>query len=359
MTAQESFGVTKEDYFCHIYNVSPQGKSLFSDTADYESFLSFLEEYLLPPNKDQKVKEFTIRGKVYKGATHMPKNYSGTITLLAYSLTHDRFDLLVKYQDKKTLQRFMRSLSTRYSIYFHKKYPHQGMVFKDTYISKDIINDINILNLINDFHNNGQFSSSEEYLKGKESRWVNSEYLLSLCKKVTGKSYKDFFVQNDEVKKEVRKTPQEDLNIVSEEQSYVVITSKPGFRDFFVAGSVFLVLFTFGLKNVHNYSKAKGLPASQNQAVLSENTEVADPQPENVNSNIDEGRTFAVVASKNNSPVKIYAEESTLSSVIDEAVSGQIFEILNSSESGTIYEIRLNENLTGFMESGNLQIYQK
>lgn len=371
MTAQGSVAVSVSESFCHIYNESPEGKKLFSDAQDYSSFLGFLEEYLLPPKPENKTKEFTINGKVYKGVTHMPKNYSGTITLLAYSLTPTQFDLIVRYSDKEILQKFMRSLSTRYSIYFHKKYPDSHKVFKDTYISKEIKDDTNILNLSQKLHQNTEMSSLQEYLGTKATEWINTTHVLNIHKNLSKGEYKDFVATKPE-KIETKKaeeqkvveqqvvTPAPEISkpitkVFSEEEQYVMVTTGPGFREIFVAGSIFLVLLTFGFKKVYTTSYASEQQSASEQivqehsTVLSEQTE-ALPDPSS--------REFAVITASDELPVNINVEPATISATIAMAYNGNVFEIVSKTEDDEWYEIKLNDESTGYIESKYIEINQ-
>lgn len=384
MTAHGSVVMPVAESFCHIYNVSPDGKKLFSDSWDYASFLGFLEEYLLPPNPKNKTIEFTIKGKVYKGVSHMPKNYSGSISLLAYCLSPTQFDLIIKYSDKDLLQRFMRSLSTRYSIYFHKKYPDSHSVFKDTYISKDIKDDTNILNLSQKLHQNKDISSLQEYLGTRATKWINTTYILNIFKNSSKGEYKDFVAteaeQKENRKVEEQKTAEQmetsipemikpTTDVFNQEEQYIMITSGPGFREVFVAGSIFLVLLTFGFKNVYTTSYASGHSSASGQksaseqiinqhaTVLSEQTE-ALPDSSMIPEEATDLREFCMITTDDELPVNIKAEASSTSDAIAKAFNGNVFEVISQTWDGNWYEIRLNDESTGYIESGYINIDQ-
>lgn len=380
MTAQGSVAVPVAESICHIYNKSPEGKNLFSDAQDYASFLGFLEEYLLPPKPENKTKEFTINGKIYKGVSHMPKNYSGTISLLAYSLTPTQFDLIIKYSDKDTLQKFMRSLSTRYSIYFHKKYPDSHKVFKDTYISKDIKDDISILNLSQKLHQNTDVSSLQEYLGSRITKWVDATYILDIFKNSSQGKYEDFVstkpeqieakkIRDEKVIEQKEVPSLETLKPIpqafSGEEQYIMVTSGPGFREVFVAGSIFLVLLTFGFKKVYTTSYtsekqgASKQMVNQHSTVLSEKTEAIPDPPTAAEEVIDPSREFAVIITDDEFPININSEASLTSPKIAKAYDGDVFEIISESEDGKWYEIKLNDESTGYIESKYIEINQK
>jgi hypothetical protein len=351
MTAQRSSDMPKEEVICHIYNHSAEGKNIFSDAEDYASFLTFLGEYLVPYNPENKTKEFAINGKTYKGVPHQPKNYSGIVELLAYSLVPNKFDLLIKHSNKDILQRFMRSLSTRYSIYLHKKYPNSGSVFRDSYRSEDIKDDKTLLNLSYELHHNIQISSYQEYLGTRKTEWINADLILNLFKKLESGSYKDF-VETKSKKENIECAPKVDKEIDQQEQEYVMITPNPGFREIFVAGSLFLVLLTFGFKNVYASSNTSKQFIASNTAVLSEKTEVLPtPSPQ---------REFAKVSINENlsMTINIYTEASVTSEIVAKAFDENVFEIISLTEDGKWCEIKLNDDLTGYILTKNTQIYQ-
>jgi hypothetical protein len=125
-----------ENGYFHVYNKGASHKIIFQDDLDYKTFLGFLEDYLTSPNNlNNNKKSFTINGKTYYGIPHKTKNYIDSIHLIAYNLSPNHFHLLLYRTKKKALEEFMRSISTRYSMYFNKKYNNSGPVFNGPYKS--------------------------------------------------------------------------------------------------------------------------------------------------------------------------------------------------------------------------------
>jgi len=126
MSAQDIAELSVEDqaYF-HIYNTAIEERRLFNDPQDYDTFLSFLNEYLTtPPNPEETKKNFSVNGRVFRGVPHQPKNYFNEVELIAYSLLPNHFHLVVNPIRKNSLEKLIRSLCTRYAIYYNKKQPY-------------------------------------------------------------------------------------------------------------------------------------------------------------------------------------------------------------------------------------------
>lgn len=157
------------DKYYHISNEARENELLFKDSADYSTFLKYLTEYLNPPIDPSTVKKsFTVQGKVFHGVPHMPKNYYNKIGLVAYSLNDNKFNLLLKEMDQGKIELFIRSLSTRYSIYFNKKYSRSGPVFKGPYKSVEVNKGHELTLLIHHIHDMGGQTSLIKYAQSSE-----------------------------------------------------------------------------------------------------------------------------------------------------------------------------------------------
>lgn len=165
----------------HIFNQGVSGQEIFKDNSDYEEFIKYLKEYLSPPLDSSAVKqEFTIKGKTYKGVPHRTKNYNGKLNLLAYNLKPSSFHLLLEQTSNGHVEKFMRSLLTRYSMYFNKKYSRKGSLFSGPYKSVVIEQEDKYAPLLYQFHfEQNPYSSYKEYLGEKSVDWLQpkNEYL--------------------------------------------------------------------------------------------------------------------------------------------------------------------------------------
>jgi REP element-mobilizing transposase RayT len=209
MTAQGLKKTNKGKTYFHVYNRGVANGIIFNDKQDYETFLSHLEGYLTPPKKSEDLqKTFVVNGRTFRGVPHQPKNYFNKVELLAYCLAPDHFHLLLRPISKNSVEGFMRSLSTKYSIYFNKKYQRQGSLFSGPYKSASINDDTNLLFMTHYLHRHPQgkngnnlidsYSSYADYLGKRKTSWVNTSSVLSFFENFKNeflkgiKNYKDF-----------------------------------------------------------------------------------------------------------------------------------------------------------------------
>src|SRR3990167_10261433 len=136
MPARNLSRINEDGVYLHIYNKGIENRAIFNDKQDFHVFVGFLEEYLSTPKDAEATKTvFQVHGKTFKGTPHQPKNYFNKIELIAYSLMPSHFHLLVNLKQKDALQGFIRSLCTRYSMYFNKKHQRTGSLFQGPYKS--------------------------------------------------------------------------------------------------------------------------------------------------------------------------------------------------------------------------------
>jgi len=194
--------------FYHIYNRGVEKRVIFEDEQDYKVFLNYLKEYLSPPIKmEGRLKTFTLKGTTFQGIPHHPKNYFLKIELLAYCLMPNHFHLLIKQIEKGSMKDFMRSVATRYSMYFNKRYSRVGTLFQGIYKAVMIGDDNYLLHLSRYIHLNpseytndlpSAYSSYADYLGIRKTSWISTGEILSFFDKAKAdffkrtNSYKDF-----------------------------------------------------------------------------------------------------------------------------------------------------------------------
>ncbi len=181
------------------------------DDQDYKVFLSYLKSYLSPtPNLNQTQKMFTLRGKTFQGIPRIPKNYYGNVDLLCFCLMPNHLHLLIKQNNTSAMQEFTQSISTRYSIYFNKKYKRVGGLFQGPYKGAMIAGDNYLLHLSRYIHlNPGEFtkdlantySSYGEYLHLRKTPWINTDFILKFFENPVNPEFKKInsykkFVEN-------------------------------------------------------------------------------------------------------------------------------------------------------------------
>ncbi len=211
MPAKNSVKQFVENSYYHIYNRGVEKRLIFIDDQDYGVFLSYLKDYLLPKN------ELNLRS-VLTGVNSNPKekadalrmlklnNFTDTIQLLTYCLMPNHFHLLVKQTDAYSIDTFMNSLSTRYSMYFNKRYKRVGHLFQGTYKAVLIESEAQLLHLSRYIHKNPfvkgvplqsyPHSSYQNYLGLKRTEWINFTDIINYFSKSGFNSYENFVESN-------------------------------------------------------------------------------------------------------------------------------------------------------------------
>lgn len=189
MPSRNLLKISVEGGYYHIYNRGVEKRTIFEDEQDHKVFLGYLKEYLSPkPRPDDVVQNFTLRGTSFKGVPRQPKNYHKKIELLVYCLMPNHFHFIIKQVKKGSMEGFMRSLATRYSMYFNNKYDRVGPLYQGIYKASRITSDTYLLHLSRYIHLNpaeytkdltGAFSSYAEYLGLRKTAWINTKEILS------------------------------------------------------------------------------------------------------------------------------------------------------------------------------------
>lgn len=191
-----------ESYY-HIYNRGVAKQKIFLDNQDYKVFLSYLKLYLIESN---------LQGRTLKvPPTRKLKNYCNLARLLAYCLLPNHFHLFIWQKEKNTITNFMRSMGTKYSMYFNKKYHRVGPIFQGRYKAVMIKTETQFIYLSKYIHRNPlslptrtdlegyKYSSYQIYLGKFTQNWVDkSDILVYFSKKKIAQSYRQFVEEIDE-----------------------------------------------------------------------------------------------------------------------------------------------------------------
>ncbi|MFH1244055.1 MAG: transposase [bacterium] len=218
MPAKNRVKIYVDDSYYHIYNRGVAKCPIFEDHDDYVTFLADLKFYLSPIPKHFKGPTL----KVTKGEktyvyfpSQQPKNHTGKIDLVAYCLMPNHFHLCIRQTDKMSMTNFMRSLSTKYSMYFNKKYARVGSLFQGVYKAVLISQEQQFLYLTKYIHRNPlefaknlseyPYSSYRNYLGIIHQNWIHSENVLTYFSKTNlHNSYQNFV---EESPSELEDTP--------------------------------------------------------------------------------------------------------------------------------------------------------
>ena len=218
MPARNSIKQYQENGYYHIYNRGVEKRKIFLDQQDYSVFLSYLKEYLLPKDENglyDKLGDSNLspreRDKIIK--TLRLNNFSGEITLLAYCLMPNHFHFFIKQKNSSSIDKFINSLGTRYTMYFNKKYDRVGSLYQGVYKAVQINEESQFIYLSKYIHKQAlsssrlqgealeaQPSSYGEYLGIRKTEWIFPQEVLSFFLKSNPTlSYQSFVIesQND------------------------------------------------------------------------------------------------------------------------------------------------------------------
>lgn len=181
-----------ENGFYHVYNRGVEKREIFLDEQDYAVFLSYLKFYLSPP-PPQKIK-FDLEPKVYP--SRELKNFNDQIELMCYCLMPNHFHFLIRQNERTSMTKFIRSLSTRYSMYFNRKYERVGSLFQGRYKAVSVESEQQLLYLSHYIHRNPtptsrsvlevenyRYSSLRNYLEKINQVWVKTDLISSYFSK--------------------------------------------------------------------------------------------------------------------------------------------------------------------------------
>ena len=95
--------------------------------------MNILKEYLLP--KSTLAQEFAGKKNALWRAARIEgrASYYNQIRLLTFVLMPNHFHLQLKQFEKRTMEKFVKSIQIRYSLYFNKKYNRVGTLFQGRY----------------------------------------------------------------------------------------------------------------------------------------------------------------------------------------------------------------------------------
>ncbi|MBI4137310.1 SH3 domain-containing protein [Candidatus Roizmanbacteria bacterium] len=378
MPAHKTQTIDNQEAYCHIYNRGVEKRIIFSEEQDYDTFLKFLKEYLNSPIDQESVKkEFSVKGRTYRGIPHQPKNYLNKVELIAYTMIPDHFHLLLREIEKGAIEGFMRSLSTRYSIYFNKKYHRSGSLFEGPYKSVNVTNKASLALLIRHFHREQptSYSSYPEYLGKRTTQWVRLDNTLSFSDPDEYKNFVEKYEPNEQEKLlleriTIEKTPEQiannstsqiltknpDDSASQQTQKYLQPSERS--PELFAISFVFMLLIGSGVRNITASAQHYSTGVSPTPQVAGESAP-ATPTTTYAPTLRSEPATELVVTIGDGSDfVNIRKEPTVTSEKIGQAVDGDRFSefILTDPE---WYQITLPDGSTGFISAKYTEVSDK
>ena len=195
MPARNIVKIYIDNGYYHIYNRGVGKRNIFKDSQDYTVFLGYIKDALDKPV------DYLSQGATLYELSRIPKNFFNQIQLLAYCLMPNHFHLLLSQLLKDNMTDFLRSISTRYSMYFNKKYNRVGGLFQGHYKAVQVLNDSYLLHLSRYIHMNPQknykdltraYSSYADYLHLRNTEWVKTEHILKYFENKVAPEFKKF-----------------------------------------------------------------------------------------------------------------------------------------------------------------------
>lgn len=215
MPAKNSVKTFVDHTYYHVYNRGVEKRDIFLDDKDYLAFLGCLKLYLTAPQPVDRRFAHTLQGetlsdtKIIYAPSRQPNNHEKTIELVAYCLMPNHFHLLLRSIKKDSMTRFMRSLATRYSLHFNKKYERVGGLFQGIYKAVMIEHENQFLWITKYIHRNPlsltlykddpcklsnyPYSSYKNYLGIIRQTWLHPENIITYFSKNNPRnSYRNF-----------------------------------------------------------------------------------------------------------------------------------------------------------------------
>lgn len=191
-----------ENGYYHVYNRGVEKRMIFQDDQDYKVFLNYLKTYLDPPTIDIEPKFVTINSNSFYSQPRPLNNFSKEIELLAYCLMPNHFHLLIKQNSQRSIEKFTKSLLSKYSTYFNKRNERVGGLFQGPYKAVLIEDESYLLHLSRYIHLNPSlhtnispinhpYSSYSDYLGLIHTKWVKPDLILSFFKNAQKYDFKD------------------------------------------------------------------------------------------------------------------------------------------------------------------------
>ena len=204
-----SRNVTKyyiQDGFYHIYNRGVEKRNIFLDDQDYNVFLNYLAEYLLPKDRELLM---GVLADPQSNATEKDKaakllrlnNFYNQIQMICFCLMQNHFHFLIKQTDHRAMDKLMNSLCTRYTMYFNKKYDRIGYLYQDVYKAVEVESDEYLLHLSRYIHKQATFlqpSSYKNFLGDNKYAWVYPNEVLAFFTGKYSMSYAAFMNQEED-----------------------------------------------------------------------------------------------------------------------------------------------------------------
>jgi len=166
MSKRDSF-ILGEWYHC--YNRGIENRTVFEDSQEYRRFLELL--YLA--NDEFPLRRNDIGIRKFEEVLNIPRG-KRLVTVGAFCLMPDHFDLVLKEVSEGGITTFMRKMGTAYTLYFNARHKRMGNLFLKPFQSRQVPTDRSLEHLINYVHCNPAVLSEPEW---KANHVVDPQFL--------------------------------------------------------------------------------------------------------------------------------------------------------------------------------------
>lgn len=176
-----------ENGYFHTFNRGNNCQNIFLDEEDYKFFILRIKQNLFP-------------NETLKRSRPLPK---GSFSLLSYSLMPNHFHLLLRQNNKYTVQQLLLRICTSYSKYFNKRYKRVGHIFQDRFKQVSIDDDKQLLWLLAYINLNPVLDKITD--QPENYQWSSYNELLNVQDGLCDKSFfNENFKNSEEFKKFIK-----------------------------------------------------------------------------------------------------------------------------------------------------------
>jgi putative transposase len=175
--------------YYHIYNRGVDKRLIFTSKSDYKRFIILL--FLANSNAAINLNHLLTREKKSFEDIFKIEKIENLVSVGAWCLMPNHFHILIKQEADGGITKFMKKLSTGYSMYFNKKYNRQGALWGGPFKSKLIgVDDNYMRQLLAYIHLNPLDLKFPEWENDKS--YLNQEEVQSFLNSYEFSSYKDY-----------------------------------------------------------------------------------------------------------------------------------------------------------------------
>lgn len=147
---RRKFSFSIDEYY-HLYSRGTDKRTIFSDSHDYNRFVTLLNlcNSSIPIDIDKNLRE----GRSFPELVDLDVG-TRIVDLGVYCLMPNHFHLLVREKQENGISIFMKKLLTGYSMYFNRRHKRTGRLFESSFQAQHVADDIYLKYLFSYIHLN-------------------------------------------------------------------------------------------------------------------------------------------------------------------------------------------------------------